>query len=141
MGWSITDRQEARGGKKAYEIDTNGGDVAFCVSVIGKSEQQARFSNTGISDKQELEEIVVSACLVRELFSTKETDKLERGVLWSTDKVSNGKTHEGSEKGPIHRGKAQQGRGGGGERTQMPPRRKRTYHSGFMMIGVGILIC
>ena len=43
-----------------YEIDTDGRDIAFGVGVIGKPEQQARLSDTGIPDKEELEEIVVS---------------------------------------------------------------------------------
>lgn len=42
------------------EIDTDGGDVGLGVGIIGKSQQQARLSNTGISDEEELEEIIVS---------------------------------------------------------------------------------
>lgn len=41
------------------EIDTDGGDVRLGVGVIGKSQQQARLSNTGITDEEELEEVVV----------------------------------------------------------------------------------
>ncbi len=44
----------------AYEIDTDGGDVGLGVGVIGETQQQARLSNTGISDEEELEEVVVS---------------------------------------------------------------------------------
>ena len=36
----------------AYEINTNGGNVGFCVGVIGKSEKQTRLSDTGVSDKE-----------------------------------------------------------------------------------------
>jgi hypothetical protein len=43
-----------------YEIDTDGGDVTFCVRIIGESKQQARLSNAGVSDEKEFEEIVVS---------------------------------------------------------------------------------
>lgn len=42
------------------EIDTDGGDVGLGVGIIGKSQQQARLSNTGITDEEELEEIIVS---------------------------------------------------------------------------------
>jgi hypothetical protein len=43
-----------------YEIDTDGRDVGLSVGIIGKSQQQARLSNARVSNKQELEEIVVS---------------------------------------------------------------------------------
>lgn len=42
-----------------YEIDTNGGDVGLSVGVIGESQKQARLSNTGVTDEEELEEVVV----------------------------------------------------------------------------------
>jgi len=42
-----------------FKVHADGGDVALGVGVIGKSEQQTRLSNTRISDKEELEEIVV----------------------------------------------------------------------------------
>ena len=48
------------GGGCTHKVDADGGDVALGVGVIGKSEQQTRLSNTRISDKEELEEIVVS---------------------------------------------------------------------------------
>ena len=44
-----------------HEIDTDGGDVGLGIGVVGKSQQQARLSYTGISDEEELEEIVVSS--------------------------------------------------------------------------------
>lgn len=43
-----------------YEINTDGRDIAFGVGVIGKSEKKARLSDARITDKQELEEVVVS---------------------------------------------------------------------------------
>lgn len=45
---------------KTYEVDTNGRDIRFGVCVIGESQQQARLSNTRVTDKQKLEEVVVS---------------------------------------------------------------------------------
>jgi hypothetical protein len=45
---------------KTYEVDTNGRDVGLGVCVIGESQQQARLSNTRVTDKQKLEEVVVS---------------------------------------------------------------------------------
>lgn len=44
----------------SYKVDTNGGDVRLGVRVVGKTQQQARLSNTRVSDEEELEEIVVS---------------------------------------------------------------------------------
>jgi hypothetical protein len=48
------------GARSTYEVDTDGGDVGLGVGIVGKSQQQARLSNTGITDEEELEEIVVS---------------------------------------------------------------------------------
>lgn len=59
MAWFGGGRKKWRGGR-AYEVDTDGGDVGLSVGVIGKSQQQARLSYTGITDEEELEEIVVS---------------------------------------------------------------------------------
>lgn len=47
-----------------YKIHTNRGDVAFRVGIIGESKKQARLSNTGVPNKQELEEVVVSISMV-----------------------------------------------------------------------------
>jgi len=43
-----------------YEINTNGGDVGLCVGIIGKSQKQARLSDTRVSNEEQLEEVVVS---------------------------------------------------------------------------------
>jgi len=41
------------------EINTNGGDVGLSVSVIGKTEEKARLSNTRVTNQQEFEKVVV----------------------------------------------------------------------------------
>lgn len=51
---------QARTGRSTYEVDTDRGDVGLSVGVVGESQQQARLSHTGVSDKEQLEEIVVS---------------------------------------------------------------------------------
>lgn len=51
------------GTERTHEINTNRRDVALSVGVIRKPEQQARLADTRISDKQELEKIVVSVRL------------------------------------------------------------------------------
>lgn len=48
-------------GKASYEVDTNGRDVRLGVGVVGETEQQARLSNTGVTDEEELEEVIVSS--------------------------------------------------------------------------------
>jgi hypothetical protein len=48
----------SRGG--AYEVDADGGDVGLCVGVVGEPQEQARLADTGVTDEQQLEEIVVS---------------------------------------------------------------------------------
>ena len=42
-------------GDRTYEVDADGGDIAFCVGVIGESKQQTRLSDAGISNKEKLE--------------------------------------------------------------------------------------
>lgn len=46
--------------RKAYEINANSRNIALGVGVVGESQQQARLSDTGISNQEELEEVVVS---------------------------------------------------------------------------------
>lgn len=41
-----------------YKVNTNGGNVALSVRVIGKTQQQTRLANTGIANQEKLEEIV-----------------------------------------------------------------------------------
>ena len=40
------------------EVDTNGADVALGVSVVRKPQQKARFTNTGVTDQKQLEQII-----------------------------------------------------------------------------------
>jgi hypothetical protein len=44
----------------AYEVDTDGRDVGLGIGIVGESQQQARLADTGVSDEEELEEVVVS---------------------------------------------------------------------------------
>lgn len=46
------------------EVDADGGDVGLGVGVVGKSEEKARLSDTGVTDEEELEEVVVSESVV-----------------------------------------------------------------------------
>jgi hypothetical protein len=50
---------------KTYEVNTDRRDVAFGVGIIGKTKQQARLSNTGVTDEEQLEKVVVSISMVR----------------------------------------------------------------------------
>lgn len=54
--------------RSPYEVDTDCGDVGLSVGVVGESEEQARLSNTGVTDEEQLEEVVVSVGEVRTLF-------------------------------------------------------------------------
>lgn len=45
---------------RAYEVDTDCGNIGLSVSVVGESQEQAGLSNTGVSDEEQLEEVVVS---------------------------------------------------------------------------------
>jgi hypothetical protein len=42
------------------EVNTDGGDVGLGVGVVGESKEKTRLSDTGVSDEEELEEVVVS---------------------------------------------------------------------------------
>lgn len=44
-----------------YEVNTDGGDVALGVGIVGEPKQQAGLSDARVADKQELEEVVVPA--------------------------------------------------------------------------------
>lgn len=43
-----------------YEVDTDGRDVALGVGVVGEPKEQAGLSDTGVTDEQKLEQVVVS---------------------------------------------------------------------------------
>lgn len=43
-----------------YKIDSNCADIALCICVIGKSEQQTGLSNARIADQQQFEEIIAA---------------------------------------------------------------------------------
>lgn len=51
----------SRCGGITYKVNADRRNVTLRVGVIGKSQQQTRFSNTGVPDKKELEKIIVSA--------------------------------------------------------------------------------
>ena len=44
--------------RTTYKVDSNRRNVGFRVSVIRKSKEQARLSYTGVSNEEELEEII-----------------------------------------------------------------------------------
>jgi hypothetical protein len=46
-----------------YEINTNGGNVTFSVSVVSKSKQQTGFSDTGISNEKKFEKVIAGKIL------------------------------------------------------------------------------
>lgn len=57
---SVSAATPGRGSRRPYEVDTDRGDVALRVGVIGESKKQTRLSYTGVSNEQELEQVVVS---------------------------------------------------------------------------------
>jgi hypothetical protein len=59
-GCHALDQQRQRKGRGTHEVNADGRDVAFSVGIVRESKQQARLSNTGVTDEQELEEVVVS---------------------------------------------------------------------------------
>ena len=57
IGVSLGSRLSSFG---TYEVDTNRGNVGLRVGIIGKSQQQAGLSDPRVSDKQKLEQIIIS---------------------------------------------------------------------------------
>lgn len=55
---------------ETYEVNADCRDVAFGVGIIGKTKQQARLSNTGVTDEEQLEKVIVSISMVRQRRST-----------------------------------------------------------------------
>jgi len=49
-----------RRGTAPYEVDTDSGDVGFGIGVVGEAKEQAGLADTGVTDEQQLEEVVVS---------------------------------------------------------------------------------
>ena len=47
--------------KGTYEINADSGNVRFGVCVISKSKEQTRFTNAGVSDKEEFEQVIAVA--------------------------------------------------------------------------------
>jgi len=45
--------------RRAYEVYTDGANVALCVSIVRKSEEKAGLSYTGVSNKQKFKKIIV----------------------------------------------------------------------------------
>jgi hypothetical protein len=52
--------KEMRTEEVAYKVNTDRRDVGLGVGVVGETQEQARLSNTGVTDEEQLEEIVVS---------------------------------------------------------------------------------
>lgn len=48
------------GVRSTHKVNTDGGDVGLSVGIVGESQQQARLSNTGVTDEEELEKVIVS---------------------------------------------------------------------------------
>lgn len=53
-----TDTTEKKVVRVTYKIDTDSGDVALSVSVVGKTKKKARLSDTAVADQQKLEEVI-----------------------------------------------------------------------------------
>lgn len=66
----------------AYKVDTDCGNVGLGVGVIGKSQEQARLSNTGVTDEEQLEEVIVSAQVVNSLFQAHKKSGFSGSCRW-----------------------------------------------------------
>ena len=128
----VAGRGAARG-RCTHKVDADGGDVALCVCVVGESKQQARLSDTRVTDEEELEEVVVSG-----------------GDLSAGMAIGGG----GGGRGQLHGGSAGCMQAGNSVASWLALRtgvdlawrapqvvavgaaRRRTYYSGFILAGV-----
>ena len=119
---------------QTYEINTDGRDIALSVGIICESQQQAGLSYTGISDKEELEEVIVSAGFVSVLaiwVGLRQGNALGRGILiddaWERIGTLQRKMLVGCRTGSPEgiQGAVEDDVGG-----------RETYYSGFMMAGL-----
>ena len=62
--------------RSTYEVNADGRDVGLGVGIIGEPQEQTGLSDTGVTDKQKLEEVVVS---VKEMFSERRVSPVELG--------------------------------------------------------------
>jgi hypothetical protein len=127
--------------QNTYEVHTDGGDITFGVGVIGKTQQQARLSDTGVTDEEKLEQVVVSIAMVRYCRRVEWRGAGSRGplrkqgsdteVLWTFGYCqSNGSPTRGSHIGGD--GAVEGEHVVGGEVVVLRCGWK-AYHSGFMM--------
>ena len=67
-------------GLGTHEVDADGRDVALCVCVVSKAQQEARLADTGVADEDKLEDVVVLLRAARELRQSGE-EKTKISVL------------------------------------------------------------
>lgn len=101
---------------RAYKVDTDCRDIRLGVSVVGESQEQAGLSNTGVSDEEQLEEVVVSGSCQ------------QRCPRWPSRSHGVPVQVAGQWRGGEALGVGQQRR-----TSEIKDVRKRAYHSGFMM--------
>lgn len=68
----------SRSTSKTYKVDTDRRDVRLRVGVISESEQQTGLSDTGVSDKEQFEEVVAA----EQAWRTEIKKKKKRNVGW-----------------------------------------------------------
>lgn len=113
----------------AYEVDTDCGDVGLGVGVVGEPQQQARLSNTGVTDEEQLEEVVVSMrrCQLGLVAAIGGWE----GLAGSLDAGADRERERERERGALGRSVSTSfpgdGQGGGVEAA---------YYSGFMVMAV-----
>ena len=50
----------AEGARATHEVNADGADVALCVGVIRKPEQQTRLAYAGVANEEELEQVITA---------------------------------------------------------------------------------
>jgi hypothetical protein len=69
-----------------FEVNTDGGDIGLGVCIIGKSQEQAGLSDTRVSDKEQLEEVIIS--MVASVLSSGILQASSWKVSWVRDTYS-----------------------------------------------------
>jgi hypothetical protein len=78
-----------------YKVDTDSRDITLRVRIICESQQQAGLSDSGVSDKEKLEQVIVSGSFVSD------RSKRFRHRVVACAQVSSIECHYSREKGTL----------------------------------------
>ena len=112
-----------------YEVDADGRDVGLGISVVGEPQEQARLADTGITDEQQLEQVVVSNML--SAVGCRDERKQRALQIWAVDRGSGRERKHWKRAGVLAANK-----GGRGAQLDVGAVSRSAYYSGFIVGGL-----